>query len=238
MTQPPTPDTEEVVAIVLAAGESSRMGGVDKMWVRLGESAVVEYSLRALAATPGVTTVVAVAPQARHRALAAILEGAGVEVRTVEGGRRRQDSVAAGIAAAPDAAWYLVHDGARPFATPALAARVLAAARLRGAAVPGVPVPDTLKRVDAEGRVLDTVDRAPLRAIQTPQAFRGQLLRDAHERVVDDVTDDAAMVERLGASVFVVGGDELNRKITTLPDLEWARALIAGVQATTPAARG
>ena len=99
-------------------------------------------------------------------------------------------------------------------------------------------MPDTLKRVDAEGRVLDTVDRTPLRAIQTPQAFRGQLLRDAHARVHDDVTDDAAMVERLGASVFVVEGDELNRKITTPADLEWARALVAGAQAITPAGRG
>ncbi len=238
MTQALPPNGDEVVAIVLAAGGSSRMGGVDKIWAPLGEGAVIEYALRALAATPGVSTVVAVGPRERHDAFAAILAHAGVDVRCVEGGARRQDSVAAGLAAAPEAAWYLVHDGARPFATPALNTRVLEAARQRGAAVPGVPVADTLKRVDAEGRVLDTVDRAPLRAIQTPQAFRGQLLRDAHARVLDDVTDDASMVERLGASVFVVAGDELNRKITTQADLEWARALVAGVQATTPAGRG
>ena len=231
MTQPSTDSPEQVVAIVLAAGGSSRMGGLDKIWVRLGEGAAIEYALRAMAATPGVTTVVAVAPPERHGALAAILKDAGVEVRCVDGGRRRQDSVAAGIAATPEAAWYLVHDGARPFATPLLAARVLQSAREHGAAVPGVPVPDTLKRVDNDGRVLDTVDRAPLRAIQTPQAFRGVLLRDAHARIDTEVTDDAAMVEALGASVFVVRGDEVNRKITTQADLEWARVMVAGLPA-------
>ena len=233
MTQHSTGAGDEVVAIVLAAGGSSRMGGVDKLWARLGDGAVVEHALRALAATPGVTIVVAVAPRERHAAIASILADAGVDVRCVEGGARRQDSVAAGIAAAPDAAWYLVHDGARPFAPPALAVRVLEAARAHGAAVPGLPVADTLKRVDAEGRVLHTIDRAPLRAVQTPQAFRGALLREAHARVRDDATDDAAMVERIGGPVVLVPGDEANRKITTQADLNWARALLAAQPATT-----
>ncbi|MEX2445873.1 MAG: 2-C-methyl-D-erythritol 4-phosphate cytidylyltransferase, partial [Dehalococcoidia bacterium] len=128
---------------------------------------------------------------------------------------------------APEAAWYLVHDGARPLATPALAARVLQAAREHGAAVPGVPVVDTVKRVDGTGRVLDTFDRAELRAVQTPQAFRGELLRRAHAEVREDVTDDAAMLERLGCPVVVVDGDPANRKVTTPEDLVIARALLA-----------
>jgi len=229
---PPTPIADGVVAIVLAAGGSSRMGSVDKMWADLGGAPVIARALCAMAETPGVAAVIAVAPAERHAAIAALLEGRGVRVRCVPGGARRQDSVAAGIAAAPDAAWYLVHDGARALVTPALAARVLDAARVHGSAVPGVPVVDTVKRVHpaigpgAEA-VLETINRAPLRAIQTPQAFRGDLLRRAHAEVTADATDDAAMVERLGLPVVVVAGDATNIKVTTPVDLVVARALLA-----------
>ena len=222
-----------VVAIVVAAGASSRMGGVDKIWADLDGAPLIARALRALASTHGVDTIVVVAPRDRHEALAALLDGAGVLVRCVEGGARRQDSVAAGITAAPEAAWYLVHDGARALVTPELAARVLTAARAHGAAVPGVPVADTVKRVrtldsaDGAEAVLGTVDRAPLRAIQTPQAFRGDILRRAHLEVTTDVTDDAAMVEHLDVAVVVVPGDVTNIKVTTPADLEVARVLLA-----------
>lgn len=198
--------------------------GADKIWADLDGRPVLAYSVVALGATPGVAVVVVVAPAARHEAIRAL--PCAVPLVAVEGGVRRQDSVANGLAAAPDAAWYLVHDGARPLVTPDLAARVLAAARESGAAVPVVPVVDTMKRVDAEGRIVETVGRAPLRAAQTPQAFRGRLLRTAHETVTDDMTDDAAMVEALGAAVATVEGERENLKVTTPLDLEIARTLL------------
>lgn len=222
-----------VVAIVLAAGTSSRMGGIDKIWAELGGAPLIAYALRTMAETPGVELVVAVAPEDRHAALAGLLDGWDVNVRCVVGGARRQDSVAAGIAAAPDAAWYVVHDGARALVTTGLASRVLSAARAHSAAIPGVPIADTVKRVQPVAGDIDvevvrgTIDRAPLRAIQTPQAFRGDLLRRAHAEVTTDVTDDAAMVEHLGEPVVVVHGEPTNIKVTTPADLAIARVLLA-----------
>ncbi len=216
----------ETVAILLAAGSSARMGEIDKLWADLDGAPVIAHSIRQLAKAPGVDRLVIVAPRAHHADLAE-LTPSGSDTHCVEGGARRQDSVAAGIAYAPEAAWYLVHDGARPFVSAALLARVLEAARETGAAVPGAAVTDTIKRVDDSGRVEETLNRASLRAIQTPQAFAGPLLRRAHEQSHGDVTDDAAMVEALGEPIAVVEGERMNLKLTTPADLEVARALLA-----------
>ena len=221
---------EASVAILLAAGASSRMGAVDKLWADLAGEPLIARSLRTLASLHAVDLVVAVAPAAQHEPLRALAGGLSAELRCVAGGARRQDSVAAGLAAAPDAHWYLVHDGARPLLTADLACRVLAAARTHGAAVPAVEVADTLKRVDAQGNVAATLDRRELRAAQTPQGFAGPLLRRAHEEAGeggDEATDDAALVERLGEPVHVVEGDPLNIKVTTAADLALVRALLA-----------
>ncbi|MYE46498.1 MAG: hypothetical protein F4X25_07055 [Chloroflexi bacterium] len=126
----------------------------------------------------------------------------------------------------PDARWVLVHDSARPLASSALASRALEAARETGAAVPGLPVADTIKRIDAEGLVRETPDRASLRAIQTPQAFDADLLRRAHATIEGDATDDAALVEQLGAPVRVIEGEAQAFKVTTAEDLERLRALL------------
>lgn len=220
----------DAVAILLAAGSSTRMGSIDKLWVELDGSPLIAHALRTLAALPEVSAVVVVTPTAQHAALQALAAGLPVSVRCVEGGMRRQDSVAAGIAAAPDAEWYLVHDGARPLAGLELCARVLAAARERGAAIPAIPVADTIKRVDGDGLVAETLDRAPLRAVQTPQAFAGALLRRAHEHALatgSEGTDDASLVEALGEPVATVPGEAANLKVTTPADLELVRALVA-----------
>ena len=110
-----------------------------------------------------------------------------------------------------------------------LFAAVLDAARAHGAAIPVVPVVDTVKRVDALGRVVETLDRGTLRAVQTPQGFAGPLLRRAHAEVRADATDDASMVEALGAPVMTVPGSPANLKVTTPADLVLARALLAGI---------
>lgn len=228
---PPTSSAQGGLAvIVLAAGSSARMGGVDKLWADLHGRPLIAHSIATMGALDGLRTLVLVGPASRHpdlTAAAADAAAGGVDVRCVEGGARRQDSVAAAIAAAPDAAWYVVHDGARPFASAALARRVIEGARRHGAVIPGIPVTDTVKHIAADGRILATVERASLRAVQTPQGFAGTLLRRAHAEVTSDVTDDAAMVEWLGVPVFVVPGDPANIKITTPTDLTIARALLA-----------
>ncbi len=217
-------------AILVAAGVSRRMGGVDKVWAEVCGRALLALPLQRLAAVEEIEEIVVVAPGARHIDIGELAFGLGVSprlpLRCVEGGERRRDSVAAGLAALPDARWVLVHDSARPLASSALAARALAAAREAGAAVPGLPVADTIKRVDGEGLVRETPDRASLRAIQTPQAFDADLLRRAHATIEGDATDDAALVEQLGAPVRVIEGEQQAFKVTTAEDLDRLRALI------------
>lgn len=146
----------------------------------------------------------------------------------VPGGIRRRDSVAAGVEALPDDAEFaLVHDAARPLASPGLVKRVVAAlGDGHVAVVPGVPVRDTLKRV-ADGQVVATIDRTGLVAVQTPQGFRLDVLRAAHAADDEDATDDAALVERTGGTVTVVAGEEHNLKITYPGDLRIAAAVLA-----------
>ncbi len=147
-----------------------------------------------------------------------------VAERAIAGGNSRSASVRAGLAAVPDDATIVcVHDAARPLASPAVYERVIAAvAAGADAAVPGIPVADTIKVVEANGTVVATPDRSTLVAVQTPQAFRASVLRAAHAGG-GDATDDAALIEQAGGTVVVVEGDHLNRKITLPDDLEWAR---------------
>ncbi len=215
-------------AILLAAGVSRRMGGTDKVWAEICGRPLLALPLERLGAVEEVEEIVVVAPGSRHIEIGELAFGLGVSPRTmlrcVEGGERRRDSVAAGLAALPDARWVLVHDSARPLASSALASRALAAAREHGAAVPGLPVADTIKRVDAEGLVRETPERASLRAIQTPQAFDAALLRRAHAAIGGDATDDAGLVEQLGAPVRVIEGEPQAFKVTAAEDLERLRA--------------
>jgi 2-C-methyl-D-erythritol 4-phosphate cytidylyltransferase len=146
----------------------------------------------------------------------------------IPGGRRRQDSVAAGLARVPDSATaILVHDAARPLASPALVARLIEALVRPGVdgVVPGVALRDTIKRVE-QGSVSETIDRSSLVAVQTPQAFTADSLRRAHAEVTADVTDDAAMVEAIGGSIAVVEGEQHNIKVTYPTDLAIARVLL------------
>jgi 2-C-methyl-D-erythritol 4-phosphate cytidylyltransferase/2-C-methyl-D-erythritol 2,4-cyclodiphosphate synthase len=144
-------------------------------------------------------------------------------IMAITGGERRQDSVMEGLKAlSDDVSIVLVHDAARPFATPDLTERVIAAARAHGAAVPVIPVPDTVKRLDGD-RVDETVDRSGLGLAQTPQGFRRDIIELAYRELAGvDVTDDAAAVERLGLPVAVVSGEPGNFKVTTPVDLQLA----------------
>lgn len=147
-------------------------------------------------------------------------------VTVVGGGARRRDSVAAGMDALGECEVVCIHDGARPFCPPDLFVRVVEAAARHGAATAAVPCVDTIKRV-AGGVVVETLPRDSLVAVQTPQAFRLELLREAHRASDDDASDDCVLVERLGAPVAVVDGDPRNRKITHAEDIEWLRRELA-----------
>jgi 2-C-methyl-D-erythritol 4-phosphate cytidylyltransferase/2-C-methyl-D-erythritol 2,4-cyclodiphosphate synthase len=151
----------------------------------------------------------------------------------VAGGERRQDSVHNALLALGDdpPGVVAVHDGARPLASVGLISRCIDSALERGSGVAAVPVTDTLKRADADGRVEDTLDRRLVWAMQTPQAFGYAALLAAHEAALRDgaeVTDDAALIERMGAEVWLVRGETTNLKITTPADLELAARLLAG----------
>ena len=150
-----------------------------------------------------------------------------IEARIVVGGARRQDSVRAALDAVGDAEWVVVHDGARPLLTTKLVEDGLAAAQDTGAAIAAVPVVDTIKQVDGP-KVVTTLSRDELWAVQTPQVFRRALLAEAHARSPQDVTDDAALVESIGGEVRVYMGAYENIKVTTPADLQVVRALLAG----------
>jgi 2-C-methyl-D-erythritol 4-phosphate cytidylyltransferase/2-C-methyl-D-erythritol 2,4-cyclodiphosphate synthase len=224
-----------VAAVVVAAGRGLRaQGDLPKQYRQLVEEPVIRASLAALAGHPEISAVQPVIhPDDAlhyHRAIE------GLELLPwVEGGDSRQASVRAGLDAlaglAPEI--VLVHDAARPFASGDLITRAVAAARSSGAAVPAIPVADTVKTVDAEGTVTGTLDRRSLRMVQTPQAFRFAALLEAHRRAVAadrDFTDDAALVEWAGLKVATFEGEPANVKLTTEDDFARAEAVkLAGL---------
>jgi 2-C-methyl-D-erythritol 4-phosphate cytidylyltransferase/2-C-methyl-D-erythritol 2,4-cyclodiphosphate synthase len=220
-------------AIVVAAGASERMGGTDKLLARIAGRPLLAYTVDALRAAPAVASIVVVTTTERRREL----DAAEAEVTFVDGGERRQDSVRAGFEAleraSPDAAGdrvVLVHDGARPAVPAALIAAVVEAAARHGAAIPVVPVAETLKRIDGD-MITATVDRAGLAAAQTPQGVRRGLLRTAlasPEARDGTWTDEAALLEACRIAVHVVPGDPANLKVTVPADLARAADLLAG----------
>jgi 2-C-methyl-D-erythritol 4-phosphate cytidylyltransferase len=210
--------------IVVAGGSGARFGG-SKQFAMLGSLSVLDRSVAtAVQHSDGVVVVVPAGDVDRVRAACA-----RSALVVVAGGATRSASVRNGLAAVPmSASIVLVHDAARPLASSALFAAVVAAVRGGAdAVVPGVPVTDTIKQVTADGVVVTTPDRASLVAVQTPQGFAANVLRRAHERTTD-ATDDAALVEAIGGHVIVVPGEATNRKITTPEDLEWAARVITG----------
>jgi 2-C-methyl-D-erythritol 4-phosphate cytidylyltransferase len=196
-----------------------------KAFVRFRGRTLLAASLAVLDDHPGIDGIVCVVPAGWEDRASLVVDDllADKVSSAVTGGATRALSVAAGLAALPDSASFvLVHDAARPLVTPGVIDRVLAAlAGGEHAVVPGVPVVDTVKRV-AGGAVVETLDRAALVAVQTPQGFRRDVLIGALAGEHEGATDCASLAERAGHRVAVVEGDEANRKITTPADLAWA----------------
>jgi 2-C-methyl-D-erythritol 4-phosphate cytidylyltransferase len=184
------------------------------------------HAVRRLRECPSVGPVVVAAPADEVEQVAALLSPYGVVV--VAGGRARQDSVAAGLAALPEVTWVLVHDAARALVPVEVVEAVVAALRAGAeAVVPVVPVADTVKRVSPDGRVVETVPREDLRAVQTPQGFLREVLVAAHAGAGGSLTDDAGLVEALGRLVETVPGDAAAFKVTTPFDLLVAEAVLS-----------
>lgn len=226
-------------AILLAAGRGTRLaGGHDapaKQFIPFDGAPLFWRSALTFSPLAGLSGIVFVLPaslaQDEAEGLIRALDRGGelgLPWRIAAGGERRQDSVAAGLAALPACCdTVLVHDSARPFASAPLMRRVLDGLKAGHAAViPGITISDTIKSVDGSSMVRATHERESLRAVQTPQGFSLGLLRSAHAQSASEgwqVTDDAALMERCGLPVLVVEGEEANRKITTPADLDLLR---------------
>ena len=224
----------ERVGAIVAAGGAGLRAGLAKQWLVLGGESVLRRSARLMTECDLVDEVVAVVPRGEEARAAAELAGLARPARVVAGGAQRADSVLNGLAALDACAIVLVHDAARPFAAPALVRRVAEAAARDGAALAAQPVTDTVKRsggAAADGsaaRVAATLDRRELWLAQTPQGFRRDLLLRAYEAAGSEAsgaTDEAGLVERLGAPVTLVPGAPGNFKITGPEDVDRARAL-------------
>lgn len=220
-----------VWAVIPAAGRGARLGHpkIAKALVPIAGVPMIVWSLRTLAKVPGVEGAAIAAPPGGEEEVRTAAADASLETAVVPGGETRQASVAAALAAVPEETETLiVHDAARPLASPELFERVIDALSGGQGVVCAVPVSDTLKRV-GDGRVISSVDREGLWRAQTPQAFRPGALREASARAAREGflgTDDAILLERLGIEVVVVPGDERNFKITTPDDLVAAESII------------
>jgi 2-C-methyl-D-erythritol 4-phosphate cytidylyltransferase len=218
-------------AVVVAAGRGERLG-VDrpKAFARLGGRVLLAESLERLDASDWVDAVVVVAPEGWEEPSILLAEelSAGKVSACVAGGENRTDSVQAGMAEVPeDALVVLVHDAARPFLPAEVIERVLAPlGEGWDGAVPALPVPDTLKRAADDGTIIETVDRAGLHAVQTPQAFLAPVLREALAQPGTAGTDCAALVEQHGGRVRLVEGDPRLLKVTTPSDLALVESLL------------
>ena len=217
-----------VGAVIVAAGESRRMRGIDKILTPLMGWPLVAHTIEAFNGSPRIGRIVLVLSRGvLDRGRRIVEEGGWDKVTDMcAGGERRQDSVRAGLDRLPDVDWVVVHDGARPLVDADIIGRGLDAAAETGAAVAAIPVTDTIKRAGPGCIVVDTPPREELWAAQTPQVFRRQVLADAHERVAEDVTDDAAMVELVGGTVKLFMGSYENIKVSTPEDLAAARVLL------------
>ncbi len=216
-----------VTAIIAAGGRGARLGADrPKQLLEIGGVPILRRSVEAFLRHPGIADVVVALPRDILVSPPDYLRSSEKSVTLVEGGARRQDSVAIAFARVPaSTAIVLVHDAARPFVDAALITRTIDAAAAHGAALAALPVADTVKRAASDGRVHETVPREGLFLAQTPQGFRVDVLRAA---LADtrDATDEAALVERAGFAVHVVTGDPQNVKITTGGDIALAEQFV------------
>jgi 2-C-methyl-D-erythritol 4-phosphate cytidylyltransferase/2-C-methyl-D-erythritol 2,4-cyclodiphosphate synthase len=222
-----------VGVVIVAGGRGARLGGdVPKQFLDLGGRTILQRSVAAFDVHPEVDAIVVVLPLEHVGRASDVVGPLSRPYRVVAGGSQRHDSVREGVSALDaHVDVVLIHDAARPFVDGALIDRVIAATRDRGAAVPGVPARDTVKRVQGPDQVVSTtIPRSEIWLAQTPQGFTRPVLEDVLARGggVASATDEAMLAEEAGHPVAMVAGDETNVKITTTDDLRAARARIGG----------
>jgi 2-C-methyl-D-erythritol 4-phosphate cytidylyltransferase len=233
VTQKPSPTSQDsntplVGVVIVAAGSSQRMMGLDKVFEPLLGKPLIVHTVSVFERCPQVDEIVLVLSSynlERGRSLAA-REGWTKLKQVCPGGSRRQDSVKAGLQHLSHCQWIMVHDGARPCVTQELINLGLDQAQVTGAAIPAIAVNDTIKKVHPEGIVQETLLRESLRATQTPQVFRYNLLREAYQGDSEGANDDASLVERLGHTVNTFSGSPENIKVTTQVDLRLAEVIL------------
>lgn len=223
------------VAIVVAAGKGSRLGGNrPKQFLEFGGIPVIIHTLRQFERCPEINDIVVVLPAGETDAFLSFAHEFGLQklTRAVAGGETRAQSVQRGLAVISEAEIVAVHDGVRPFVTPDEIGQVVSAACATGAAILVAPVPDTIKEIKA-GRVTGTLPRANLRRALTPQCFRLDILKRAYQTLGEveaagsEATDDSLLVERLGVEIVAVEGSARNIKITQEEDLVLAEAILS-----------
>lgn len=232
---------EWVAAVVPAAGRGVRMGaGVPKQFLTLGGVPLLVHALKTFEAALIISEIILVVPQDDCQYCREdIVPSYGLKKVThvVAGGRRRQDSVLNGIQAVNFATdIVVVHDAVRPFMTLDMISQVIESTRIHGAAIVAIPTRDTVKRVNGEGLIKETLSRKELWLAQTPQAFRRDLLFRAHQQGEADgvdATDDAFLVERLGLPVAIVQGSADNIKVTRPEDLHMGEAILTAKKSST-----
>ena len=225
------------VAIVVAAGRGTRLGGNrPKQFLELGGVPIVIHALRQFERCQVINEIVTVLPAEETAGFSSLAQKFGLKkpLLVVAGGETRAQSVRRGLEAIHTADIVAVHDGARPFVTPEEIGRVVGAAMVSGGAVLVAPVAETIKEIEGN-RISGTVPRDKLRRALTPQCFRFEILKSAYEALADleaaglEVTDESFLVERLGVEIVAVEGSARNIKITREEDLIMARAILASV---------
>jgi 2-C-methyl-D-erythritol 4-phosphate cytidylyltransferase/2-C-methyl-D-erythritol 2,4-cyclodiphosphate synthase len=240
-------------AVIPAAGKARRFGSnTNKIWSEVAGRAILEWTLSAFDAHPAISSIVLVAGEDELERVRSAASGFAKVTAVVVGGATRSESVGCGLAAVPPGTEIvLVHDAARPLISPALISRVLAQTAESGAAIPGTPVPDTVKRVSSSGAVRETIPRnltidgetcTGLTAVQTPQGARLELLLRAYAEydfASSEPTDEASLLEATGIPVHVVPGEPENIKITVREDLAKAETFLKerSMATDTPTAR-
>jgi 2-C-methyl-D-erythritol 4-phosphate cytidylyltransferase len=221
-------DKVKVAAVIVAGGGSERMDGIDKIMANIGGRAVLARVLDTFQQCGKVDKIIVVmnAKNIEEAKKLVAREKWNKVTDIVPGGQRRQDSVTEGLKKIKTCEWIIIHDGARPLARVDLIEKGLDAAKETGAAAPAVPVTDTIKLIEGGDIVKQTLPRQNLRAVQTPQVFRFDIVQNTYKFPANDVTDDASLVEKAGFKVKLFPGARDNIKITTADDLAVAEVLL------------